>query len=141
MDARTLNTFEASLERCQADAGFLDLFYAIFLASSPKVREKFEGTDFVRQKQALRASFEVLLRAARGGEGGPEAHLAGLAESHGARRLAIGAELYDYWLDSLLDSVKVCDPCHTAEVATAWEAVMTFGIRFMCSRYNEPPRG
>ena len=32
-------------------------FYTKVLASSPKVREKFKDTDFVRQKRALTASF------------------------------------------------------------------------------------
>ena len=68
MDAGTLREFEASLERCSADPDFLDIFYGNFLGSSPKVREKFAGTDFDRQKAALRSSFDVVLRAARAQE-------------------------------------------------------------------------
>lgn len=136
MDAGTLRRFEASLERCSADPDFLDIFYGNFLSSSPKVREKFAGTDFDRQKAALRASFDTMLAAARGGEGGPEKWLGPLAERHGARHLRIGSELYDLWLDNLLKTVKACDPAWTEEVDAAWEAVMGVGISFLTSHYN-----
>ena len=136
MDARTLRDFEESLERCSADPDFIDIFYGNFLGSSPKVREKFAGTDFDRQKQALRASFDTMLKAARDGENGPATHLEPLAERHGARQLKIGAELYDLWLDSLLKTVKACDPGWSEEVDQAWEAVMGIGIGYLCSRYN-----
>lgn len=136
MDSETLATFERSLARCTADPDFLDLFYGNFLSSSPKVREKFAGTDFDRQKASLHASFDLLLLAARDGENGPEKHLAALAERHGARQLGVGAELYDLWLDSLLKSVKVCDPAWSEDVEQAWEAVMGIGIRYLCARYS-----
>ena len=136
MEAGTLQSFEESLQRCLVDPDFLDIFYGNFLGSSPKVREKFAGTDFERQKQALRASFDTMLKAARDEEGGPETHLGPLADRHGARQLRIGAELYDLWLDSLLKTVKACDPGWSGEVEQAWEAVMLVGIRYLCTHYN-----
>lgn len=137
MDAGTLREFEASLERCSADPDFLDIFYGNFLGSSPKVRERFAGTDFDRQKRALRASFDTMLLAARDEANGPAAYLAPLAERHGARQLRIGAELYDLWLDSLLKTVRACDPAFTASVEEAWETVMGIGIRYLCEHFNE----
>ena len=137
MDGSTLSTFDASLQRCNADPRFLDLFYEAFLASSPKVREKFKNTDFVRQKRALRASLQLILLAATGESGGPERYLKDIATQHSARHLAIGAELYDLWLDSLLATVQECDPQFTPDVSAAWEAVMMVGIHYMCTRYNQ----
>ena len=137
MDAGTLRKFEESLGRCLADPDFLDIFYGNFLGSSPKVREKFAGTDFDRQKQMLRASFDTMLAAARDEENGPEKWLGPLAERHGARQLRIGAELYDLWLDSLLKTVRACDPGWTPEVEEAWEAVMGVGIQYLCAHYND----
>ncbi|MBI5445452.1 MAG: globin [Deltaproteobacteria bacterium] len=136
MNAGTLRKFEESLGRCLADPDFLDIFYGNFLGSSPKVREKFAGTDFDRQKAALQASFDAMLKAAHDEEDGPEKWLGPLAERHGARQLRIGAELYDLWLDNLLKAVKVCDAGWSEEVEQAWEAVMGVGIRYLCSRYN-----
>jgi hemoglobin-like flavoprotein len=136
MDEATLDTFEKSFQRCVADPGFLDLFYRTFLASSPKVRAKFTTTDFEKQKRALYGSFQLMLRAARQEGEGPPDYLEALAQRHGAAQLAIGAEFYDLWLDSLLTTVRACDPACDPAIETAWEQVMGIGISYLCSRYN-----
>ena len=140
MEAQMLETFEQSLLRCESRWDFFDRFYDRFLASSPAVREKFRNTDFVRQKRVLRASLHLLLRAARNDGGGPDAHLRDLAERHGSGQLDIGAELYDFWLDSLLATVRECDPEFSLEVERAWEAVMMVGIQYLCRNYDRAQR-
>ena len=99
MDQETLSTVDASLQRCSRDPRFLDLFYEKFLASSPKVREKFAHTDFVRQKRALRSSLWMMLLVAEDEEKGPARYLRGLTAIHGSSGLDIGAELYDLAAD------------------------------------------
>jgi hemoglobin-like flavoprotein len=136
MDEATLDTFGTSLERCASNPRFLDLFYETFLASSPKVREKFANTDFEKQKRALHGSFHLMLRAAREEGHGPPDFLDELALRHGSGQLAIGSEFYDLWLDSLLAAVRACDPAHSPDVEKAWEQVMGIGIRYLCSRYH-----
>ena len=139
MDERLLEQFEDSLHRCNADPGFLDRFYERFLASSPKVREKFVGTDFIRQKRMLQASLQLLLVAAQDDGKRPTPYLDEVAARHSASQMAIGAELYDLWLDSLLATVREVDPSWGPEVEQAWESVMTVGIAYLVSRYNTPP--
>ena len=63
MDDQVISIFAKSLRRCTTKADFEERFYQLFLASSPKVAEKFAGTDFPRQKRALRASFHTMLLA------------------------------------------------------------------------------
>jgi hemoglobin-like flavoprotein len=135
MDESTLKVFEDSLARCTSAPGFEDRFYEIFLASSPKVAVKFANTDFVRQKKALRASLEKMVLVAADEETGPDRYLRELAEKHSSRQLDIGAELYDYWLDSLLVTVKERDPAFGPAVEDAWESVMTIGIRYLLMHY------
>src|SRR5690348_5715671 len=120
VDPTTLGVFEASLARCLAAPRFLDRFYETFLASSPKVREKFAATDFERQKQALAASFRTLLELAREGSP-PDEAIRSLAERHSSRGLKICAELYANWLDSSLETVRECDPEFSPAVRDAWE--------------------
>jgi hemoglobin-like flavoprotein len=139
MDDGLLERFEDSLRRCNADPDFMDRFYERFLRSSPKVREKFLGTDFIRQKRMLRASLHLLLVAAHDNGKRPTPYLDDVAGRHGASQMAIGAELYDLWLDSLLATVREVDPAWSAEVEQAWESVMTVGIAYLVSRYNRPP--
>jgi hemoglobin-like flavoprotein len=136
MDQTILTTFDESLQRCNARPGFLDLFYEKFLASSPKVKEKFANTDMIRQKRALRTSLHLMLMAAGDGEEGPKKHLADMAERHSSRDLKIGAELYDLWLDCLLDTVKESDPEYDDKVREAWDEVMSVGIGFMLSHFQ-----
>jgi hemoglobin-like flavoprotein len=135
IDERTLQTFSESLARCNGSPAFVERFYQIFLASSPKVQEKFAETDFVRQKAALRASLDAMLLAAKNPAAGPQQHLHDLAERHSSRQLNIGAELYDLWLDSLLATVKEFDPVNGPAVQDAWEKVMMQGVSYLLSRY------
>jgi hemoglobin-like flavoprotein len=135
-DSRTLDLFERSLTRCEMRPDFLDLFYGRFMASSPEVAAKFAGTDFVRQKRALKASFHHLLLVAQDRKQTPDAYLADVAARHGSGQLAIGASLYDFWLDSLLETVKECDPEWNLEVDHAWEEVMMVGIHYLCQSYH-----
>jgi len=135
MDSGLLNAVNESLDRCVANPVFLDRFYEIFLSSSPKVDEKFRGTNFLRQKRALQASLHGLLSLAESGGNSADDYLREAAERHNRARLDIGGELYDLWLDSLLSTVKECDPQATPEVLQAWEAVMQLGIRYFLSHY------
>jgi hemoglobin-like flavoprotein len=139
MDHASLAQFEDSLRRCNADPDFLDRFYERFLRSSPKVREKFLGTDFIRQKRMLQASLQLLLVAAQDDGERPTPYLDEVAARHSASQMAIGAELYDLWLDSLLATVREVDPSWAPEVERAWESVMTVGIAYLVSRFNRPP--
>lgn len=138
MDSKILTLYDESLRRCNATPGFLDRFYERFMASSPEVRARFSKTDFVRQKRALRASLYIMALAVED-ELGPARYLVDLARLHGRPQLDIGAALYDNWLDSLIATVRECDPQCTPEVEEAWERVMTAGIAYMVSHYNDPP--
>jgi len=136
MSPISLAVFEASLKRCEARPDFLDLFYEKFLSSSPEVAEKFSKTDFVKQKASLRASLHHLLLVAKDPKQEPGAYLHDVAVRHGAGQLAIGAHLYDVWLDSLLETVRTCDPECFPEVEAAWEEVMMVGIHYLCANYQ-----
>jgi hemoglobin-like flavoprotein len=136
MEERLLDIVDSSLQRCIGNPRFLDRFYERFLASSPKVKERFERTDFVKQKRALRGSLWMMLLAAANEAEGPDRYLRYLADLHSARQLDIGAELYDLWLDCLLETLAECDPAYSPELRAAWEQVMMVGIHYLCTRYN-----
>jgi hemoglobin-like flavoprotein len=63
------------------------------------------------------------------------AHLERLAKLHGRAELDITPELYDLWLDRLVQAVSEFDPMFDPEVETAWRRVLQPGIEFMKSRY------
>lgn len=140
MNERALQLVDDSLHRCAANPAFLDLFYERFLNSSPGVKVKFANTDFVHQKRALMASFHLMLLAAEDEEQGPERYLRDIATRHGKAQLDIGAEYYDLWLDSLLETVRECDPQCDAEITQAWEKVLSIGIGYLLDHFHKPPR-
>jgi hemoglobin-like flavoprotein len=98
------------------------------------VAEKFRNTDLRRQAHALRASLYFLMMAAGGA---PEAreHLEQIADLHSRAKLDIRPELYDLWLEALLQAVREYDSHFDAETEAAWRQVLDYGIAFMRSRY------
>lgn len=134
MADRELDEFINSLERCLANRGFLERFYELFLASSPVVAEKFRNTDFDRQKRALTSSLYVIVMALERGAA-PLAYLEQIAERHGRRDLDIPPELYDGWLECLVQAAREHDPEFSDRTELLWRNTMQFGIDLMKERY------
>lgn len=129
-----LDTVTRSYHRCLSSAEFLDSFYAIFLAKSEEIAEKFRTTDFVHQKRMLRESLLMMVMYNLN-SAGVEEDMTKLAERHSRRGVDIPARLYDQWLDSLCEALQRHDPEYTAEIADRWRAAMQPGIDFLVSRY------
>ena len=127
--------FDDSLARCLSKHGFLDRFYERFLASSDEVREKFRHTDFQRQKQMLEDSL-FLMTSVSGAPAEELEELDRVARRHGRHDLDIGPELYDLWLESLLQAVREYDGHFDRDVERAWRNVLAEGIEFMQSRHE-----
>ena len=127
-------TIQSSYLRCCASAGFFDTFYAIFLAKSPEIAEKFANTDFTRQKQMLRDSiFKMVRQASFNGEARAEVERIG--ELH-ARQFDIRPGLYALWLDSLCAAIKQHDPGYTTTLEVLWRRRMQQGIDLIIAIYQ-----
>jgi hemoglobin-like flavoprotein len=133
MHERDVELFNDSLERCSCRPDFLRRFYTLFLASSDTVARKFERTDLKKQARMLRASLYIMMLAGGGSE--RIAHLERLARLHSRAELDIKPELYDLWLDRLVQAVEEFDTLFDPEIETAWRNVLRPGIEFMKSRY------
>lgn len=133
MRERNLELFNDSVERCSRTPEFLSRFYTLFLASSDTVAKKFERTDLRKQARMLKASLYVMMLASDDSE--RMAYLERLARRHGRAELDISPELYDLWLDRLVQAVREFDPMFDAETEAAWRGVLQPGIEFMKSRY------
>lgn len=131
-----VDAFLASLKRCLATPDFLHSFYDSFMASSDEVRAKFAKTEFPRQTRVLADSLYVLAVAAQGqGDNVAWSELARLAERHDRTHLDIRPELYDAWLDCLIEAARAFDPEMTPELEAAWRSTLATGIEHMRSRY------
>lgn len=133
MDERDIELFNDSMERCSSRSDFLNRFYVAFLAASDEVAKKFEHTDLKKQARMLKISLYIMMLT--GDAAGGAAQLEKLAQRHSRAELDIKPELYDLWLDRLLQTVRQVDPKFDAQTEAAWRRVLQPGIDFMKSRY------
>ncbi|MBV2132382.1 globin [Pseudomonas sp. MAP12] len=126
------NRVMQSYGRCCASPGFFDSFYQRFLASSPIIRDKFTATDMLAQKQLLRAGILNLVLYARGM---PDSKLRDLGHSHSREGFDIRPELYELWLEALLQTVAEHDREAGADDLRAWREVLGKGIALIKSYY------
>lgn len=121
-----VDVFNDSFERCIAQPGFFDCFYQSFMASSPIIAQHFIHTDFKRQKRLLKSALLLLMMHYLKIEKNPS--LIQLAILHDRHHRNITPELYDQWLNCLLDTVKQCDPLYDETVEAAWRMILLPGI-------------
>jgi hemoglobin-like flavoprotein len=136
MPPDAVDVFRRSLHRCLGDPSFIQSFYERFVGSSEDAREKFKNTDMTRQVRMLEDSLFVLAVAVQSGAQSPaRGSLPGIAERHSSRDLDIKPELYDVWLEALIETAGHYDPEFTPEVERDWRSTLAEGIEYMRSRY------
>jgi hemoglobin-like flavoprotein len=123
--------FNNSYERCTKDDQFFDRFYQIFLASNEEVKKKFRLTDMEKQKGMLKNSLIFLLASYL-----DSSQLNKIARSHSKQQYNIEPKLYVFWLDSMIESVRVTDSHFSEDIESAWRAVMQKGIDYMIRNYE-----
>lgn len=124
----------ASYQRAAQAPDFFSAFYDRLFEVRPDTRQLFAGTEFERQHKLLRHAIGLLLSFPEQPDGEPTI-LARLAERHSRRDLAIDPSLYPPFLESLLDTIKRCDPEFTPAVEHAWRTTLAKGFAYMQSRY------
>lgn len=134
MTPADLEIFADSFDRCMATDRFFAVFYERFRASSPAVAARFVNTDTRRQQRAVRASLYLIMTCCARVE--PDfTPLEDLARRHSRQQLDIGPELYRFFLESLIETVRVCDEEFSPAVERVWREVMQQAIDFVISRY------
>lgn len=123
-----------SYERCCAEDGFLRDFYRIFLANCPEAGPMFARTNLDRQARLLQHAIGLLLIYPGQPPGEPNL-LDRVAERHSRRDLAVAPALYQPFVDSLVETARLCDPHFTPDVAEAWRATLAEGVSYMKSKY------
>lgn len=127
------DVFLDSLARCDRH-DLLERFYERFLASSPEVRQRFRNTDLTRQRRMLRRSLELMASATSGDPAGLR-ELSERAETHSRARLNIRPELYELWLDALIETARQSDPEWSPAIEQAWRSILGLAVRHMTRRY------
>ena len=115
---------QQSYGRCLRDKNFIGRFYDVFLASNPAIAPMFAGTDFNKQRMALRRGISVAISHAAGS---PLARrsTAEMAEAHGTKgRCPVDPALYPYWIDSMLAVIAETDEQADEALMQRWRQAM-----------------
>ena len=131
VDPAVIRRTRESLGRCVTCETFLQRFYEIFMASSPKVAELFRDTDFERQKKMLRDSLYGMLVTAGTVKGPAHDEVGRLARVH--RDLGVTQDMFTLWLDALIEAAREHDTHFTDELEEDWRASMNGAIALMKS--------
>ncbi len=119
-----------------AKLAFFDDFYRRFTGASEEVRQKFRHTDMEEQKKVLKKSLVYLLNYFA--TDNVDDFLHNIAVRHSRRDLDIRPELYDLWLETLIETLADKDPKFSPQVERAWRIVLAPGIAYMRSIYGNP---
>ena len=131
--------FDASYERVMrqelAGRAFIPAFYDRFIDSSPLVREKFRDTDMGRQIAMLEKSLHYVAYLFSS----PDiySYVEEIALLHSARGKDIPPQLYDLWLETLIDTVREFDPEFGIDVELGWRLSLARGIAYMKFMYDK----
>ena len=136
MNDKTNKIFHDSFSRCNHQDGFFKRFYEIFVNSSDEVKEKFKNSDMEKQVKMLSNSFYTT-KLANSESAIILENLKNLAASHGHKDRDIRPELYDLWLDCLIQTVKEHDELFSSDIETVWREKMQVGITYMKSHYDD----
>ena len=133
----TVMIAEESYRRCGQDQ-FFPAFYQRLLASHPSIPPRFAKTDFQKQHKLLQHGLGLLLIFAKREN---PTMLDRIAVRHGPHDLNISPDMYPFFVDSLLATVRQFDPQVDATVEDAWRQALAPGLAFMAARYHAKPRG
>ena len=129
--------FDQSFERCrnrQDSVPFFESFYARYLAADPRVAEAFRHSDMQHQQKMLEKSFYSLLVFYA--TNNADDYIEQIAKRHDRAHKNIPPDLYDLWLDKLIETVAEYDPSYDIDVELAWRLVLSTGITYMKFKYD-----
>lgn len=128
-------SYDRVLSKSAVQPNFFDVFYERFINSSPVVKEKFKNTDMKRQRAMLEKSLHYIAYLFTSQE--IYSYIQEIAELHNKKNLNIAPELYDLWLESLIDTVREFDSNFDDDVELAWRLSLARGIAYMKFMYSK----
>ena len=130
----SITEVKESYSRCCVNPKFFDLFYANFLGSHPSIAPMFAKTDMTKQKSLLRQGVSMMFMHLSGNSDGTTG-MDRIGESHSKKKMNIDPNLYGYWIDSLVKTVKACDEKFTPSLEAEWKTALRAGVDRIISFY------
>ena len=128
-----VDVFTASYRRALGNSSynrdFIGRFYEILLTKSERIAQHFKHTDMSAQKTMLHDSLHYMVDFFTAHA--TNEYLQRIARVHSKGEHDIAPELYDIWLDSLIEALREFDPEFSDEVELSWRLVLAPGIVYM----------
>ena len=123
-----------SFDRCEATGGFAEIFYNLFLDSSPEVPPYFGDTNFDEQRHVLRDSVHMMV-SHDVSEPRMREMLDQLGSAHSRDAYNVLPRFYDLWLDSICETAKLLDPEWEPDLERKWRARLRPGLQIIMAAY------
>ncbi len=121
--------FNDSFERVSYHSDeFFEAFYTCFMNKSDVINAAFTGVDMQRQRKMLKES--ILFMISFSSTRVAEEFLLNTAKVH-KDRLDLTDEMYELWMESLMETLQQFDRNFNAKTELAWRIMLSPGIEFM----------
>ncbi|MCQ1060356.1 globin [Photobacterium sp. DNB23_23_1] len=125
----THEIFNDSYTRCLRNNQFFFIFYRHFWQQERRFKDLFQDVDLERQVQMLKLSISMIILASSSEQARESIRRFGKA--HGPDGIGVQPNDFEVWLDSLIETVQICDPKYNDEIAFAWRECFKEGIAIM----------
>ncbi len=134
-----VSDIQLSLGRCltsaNGEASFMETFYRIFIKSHPDIKVLFSETDLKKQFGLLRIGLNMVILFAKEDESIAKDVLEKIRKTHCRKKLNIRPELYKYWINSLIEAIRIKDSKFNDELESKWRAVLQNAVDFIVAGY------
>jgi len=114
---------------------FVSAFYVRLMEASEDIQKKFKDIDMDAQAEILAHAIVMSFLFVDKNQKGAARCLNNVRESHSRHNLDISSELYDVWLDCMIETVEFCDPQVTKALITDWREVMSVAVEHVREGY------
>ena len=135
LSASPVASVRGSFARCCRNADFIDNFYHRLANEAPAVGPMFAETDMRTQDTLIRAGISHLIDFADRVDG-VRSKIDELGVKHNRHHLDVKPELYESWIEALIQAAAECDDFFDEQVESAWREVLRPGIELMASAYS-----
>lgn len=116
---------------------FFHTFYDKFLNSHPVIGQMFKHTQFEKQITMLKNAISMAILFAEKQDELARDVLTKIRRSHSRARRDVKPEYYNFWLNSLVDTLRECDPQFTVQLEADWRDMLQVTIDYIVAGYNE----
>ena len=116
---------------------FFKTFYEKFLNSNPSIKQMFQHTEFEKQITMLKNAISMAILFVEKQDELAQDVLTKIRNSHSRSRRNVKPEYYNYWLTSLMDTLKQCDPQFTVQLEAHWRDMLQVTIDYIVDGYEQ----